>query len=89
VRFESNKNTLEKSMLLVPGARPVSVRTASVPLPLTPGPGPISVSAVAAMVPPTLSMVPGMNAVVPPPAKNAPSPMEAAETVPGAKLKSN
>ena len=34
LRFESNKNTLEKSIMLVPCARPVSVRIASVPLPV-------------------------------------------------------
>src|SRR5271167_3929938 len=76
-------------MLLIPGARPVSVRTASVPLPLTPGIAPTSESAVEAMVPPTLSMVPGRKNVAPPPGRNEPSVMEAAETVPGSKLRSN
>jgi hypothetical protein len=82
-------NMLERSILLVPGARPVSVAIASVPLPLTPGTAPISVSAVEVMLPPTLSMVPGTKNVAPPPGRNEPSTMETAERVPGAKLKSN
>jgi hypothetical protein len=76
-------------MVLVPDARPVRVRIASVPLPLTPGIAPTSESAVEAIVPPTLSIVPGMNAVVPPPERKAPSVIEMPESVPDAKLTSN
>jgi hypothetical protein len=76
-------------MLLVPGARPVRVRMASVPLPLTPGLGPRSVSAVEAIVPPTLSIVPGMKKVAPTVGRKDPSTIETAERVPGAKLRSN
>ncbi len=89
LRFESNKNTLEKSMLLIPGARPNNVRIANVPLPSTPGIAPTSESAVGAMVPSTLSMVPGRKNVAPPPVRNEPSVMETADAVPGSKLKSN
>jgi hypothetical protein len=89
LRFESSKNTFERSIALVPGARPVSVRIASVPLPSTPGPEPSSVSAVKATVPPTLSIVPGMKNVAPPPGRKVPSTMETAERRLGAKLRSN
>jgi hypothetical protein len=88
-KLEFNRVTLERPMLLVPGASPVKVRIARVPVPLTPGPDPRSVSAVEAIVPPTLSIVPGMKKVAPTVGRKGPSTIETDERVPGAKLRSN
>src|SRR5580658_4444820 len=89
LRLESSKITFERSILLVPGDRPLTVRTARVPLSPTPGPDPRSALAVRAIAPAVLSIVPGIKNVAPPPAKNDPSVIETADKTPGARLRSN